>query len=144
MQPEPSIRLRRRAAVGYVAARLEGWWTLTERAIPPTARERAAFDAATTGGPKDFIRVCQELGREPQQMLDAFETAPWRWLSYFTPGEPVTDEVRHRPIQPEMQARLDAIREYIEAPWWRRVFSQREASMEATGRTYARTRQPDR
>ena len=40
----------------------------------------------------------------------------------------MTDEVRHRPIQPAMQARLDAIREYVEAPWWRRAFSQREAS----------------
>jgi len=117
---------------------------VTERAIPPTARERAAFDAATTGSPKDFIRVCQELGREPQQMLDAFEAAPWRWLSYFSPGEPVTDEVRHRPIQPEMQVRLDAIREYIEAPWWRRVFGQLEASIEVAGRADARARQPNR
>ena len=117
---------------------------MTERAIPPTARERAAFDAATTGGPRDFVRVCQELGREPERMLEAFEAAPWRWLTYFSPGDAVTDEVRHRPIQPEMQERLDAVREYIEAPWWRHVFGHREASQEVTGRSYTRTRLPGR
>ena len=117
---------------------------MTERAIPPTARERAAFDAATTGGPRDFVRVCQELGREPERMLEAFEAAPWRWLTYFSPGDAVTDEVRHRPIQPAMQARLDAVREYIEAPWWHRVFGRREALQEVTGRSYTRTRLPDR
>ena len=43
---------------------------MTERAIPPTARERAAFDAATMGKPKDFVRVCRELNRAPREMLD--------------------------------------------------------------------------
>ena len=77
-------------------------------------------------------------------MLDAFEAAPWRWLTHFAPGDPVTDEVRHRPIQPEMQARLDAIREYLEAPWWRRVLGNHEVFEETTGRAYTRTRQPNR
>jgi hypothetical protein len=142
------MQLRSRSAVGRPFGTSlvgsAGWETVTERAIPPTARERAAFDAATTGGPRDFVRVCQELDRQPEQMLDEFEAAPWRWLTYFSPGDPVTDEVRHRPIQPAMQARLDAVREYIEAPWWRRVFGHREASQEVTGRSYTRTRLPGR
>jgi hypothetical protein len=117
---------------------------MTERAIPPTARERAAFDAATTGKPKDFIRVCRELRREPVQMIDAFEAAPWRWLFHFPPGDPVTDEMRHRPFLPPIQARLDAVREYIEAPWWRRVFSGSDELHPNTRQAYARTRLPGR
>lgn len=117
---------------------------MTERAIPPTARERAAFDAATTGSPKEFIRVCRELNREPGELLDAFQAAPWRWLFCFPPGDPVTDEARHRPLQPAIQQRLDSLREYIEAPWWRRAFSSREAFEPLTGHAYARTRLPDR
>lgn len=117
---------------------------MTEQAIPPTARERAAFDAATTGKPKDFIRVCGELGRAPSEMLDAFQAAPWRWLSSFAPGDPVTDEARHRPFQPPIQERLDLVREYIEAPWWRRLWSSPDAYDPAARRAYSRTNLPDR
>jgi hypothetical protein len=117
---------------------------MTEQAIPPTARERAAFDAATTGKPKDFIRVCRELGRAPSEMLEAFQSAPWRWLVSFAPGDPVTDEARHRPFQPPIQERLDLVREYIEAPWWRRVFSSPDNLDPATRRAYSTTKLPDR
>jgi hypothetical protein len=117
---------------------------MTERAIPPTARERAAFDAATTGRPKDFVRVCHQLDRAPEEMLDAFAAAPWRWLFYFPPGEPITDEMRHRPFLPDVQERLDAVREYVEAPWWRRMFTPPAAFDPATRQAYARTRLPDR
>ncbi len=117
---------------------------MTERAIPPTARERAAFDAATTGTPKDFVRVCHELGRPPIEMLEAFQAAPWRWLVSFGPGDPLTDEARHRPFQPPIQARLDLAREYIEAPWWRRMLSGPNAYDPATRRAYTGTKLPDR
>ena len=117
---------------------------MTEQAIPPTARERAAFDAATTGKPKDFIRVCGELGRAPSEMLEAFQSALWRWLVSFAPGDPVTDEARHRPFQPPIQERLDLVREYIEAPWWRRVFSSLDNYDPAARRAYSRTKLPDR
>jgi hypothetical protein len=117
---------------------------MTERAIPPTARERAAFDAATMGKPKDFVRVCRELNRAPREMLDAFQAAPWRWLSYFPPGDPVTDEARHRPFQQSVQDRLDLVREYVEAPWWRRMFTSPDAFDPAARRAYTRTGVPDR
>jgi hypothetical protein len=117
---------------------------MTERAIPPTARERAAFDAATTGTPKDFVITCRAARIDPKHMLDSVQAAPWRWLFFFPPGESVTDEVRHRPLQPAMQQRLDAVREYVEAPWWRRVFGSREAFEPATRQHPARTRLSDR
>ena len=117
---------------------------MTERAIPPTARERAAFDAATMGKPKDFVRVCRELNRAPGEMLDAFQVAPWRWLFYFPPGDPVTDETRHRPFQQSVQDRLDLVREYVEAPWWRRMFTSPDAFDAATRRAYTGTGVPDR
>jgi hypothetical protein len=117
---------------------------MTEQAIPPTARERAAFDAATTGKPKDFIRVCRELGRAPSEMLEAFQSAPWRWLVSFAPGDPVTDEARHRPFQAPIQERLDLVREYLEAPWWRRVFSSPDNYDPVARRAYSRAKLPDR
>jgi hypothetical protein len=117
---------------------------MIEQAIPPTARERAAFDAATTGKPKDFIQVCSELGRAPSEMLDTFQAAPWRWLTSFAQGDQITDETRHRPFQQPIQERLDVLREYVEAPWWRRVFSSPGANDQATRRDYTRTKQPGR
>jgi hypothetical protein len=117
---------------------------MTEQAIPPTARERAAFDAATTGKPKDFIRVCRELGTAPGEMLGAFQSAPWRWLVLFASGDPVTDEARHRPFQLPIQERLDLVREYIEAPWWRRLLTSPDTYDPATRRAYSRTKLPDR
>jgi len=117
---------------------------MSEQAIPPTARERAAFDAATTGKPKDFIQVCGELARAPSEMLDAFQAAPWRWLTSFAQGDPITDETRHRPFQPPIQERLDLLREHVEAPWWRRLLSSPGTNDPATRRVYARTKLPDR
>jgi hypothetical protein len=117
---------------------------MIEQAIPPTARERAAFDAATTGKPKDFIQVCSELGRAPGEMLDAFQAAPWRWLTSFAQGDQITDETRHRPFQQPIQERLDLLREYVEAPWWRRLFSSPGANDQATRRDYTRTKLPGR
>jgi hypothetical protein len=115
-------------------------------AIPtaPTARERAAFDAATAGTPKDFARTCRAAGLEPRHMLDTFDAAPWRWLFSFAPEDPVTDEVRHRTFQPEVREQLDATREYVEASWWRRAFSPPEAFEPASRQPYARRRLPSR
>jgi hypothetical protein len=117
---------------------------MTERAIPPTARERAAFDAATMGTPKEFVATCQAAGLDPRQMLDRIQAAPWRWLFVFSPADPVTDEMRHRPLQPAVQARLDAAREYVEAPAWRRLIGRRQTTDAASARPYARTRLPGR
>jgi hypothetical protein len=117
---------------------------MTERAIPPTERERAAFDAATTGTPKDFVATCRAAGIDPIETLDSFQAAPWRWLYFFSPADPVTDEVRHRPFQPAVQERLDAVREYVEAPSWRRLFGRRQSFEQATRGPYARNRLPGR
>jgi len=65
-------------------------------------------------------------------------------LFSFAPGDPVTDEARHRPFQPPIQERLDLVREYIEAPWWRRVLSSSDAYDPATRRAYSRTNLPNR
>lgn len=43
---------------------------MTEREIPPTGRERALFDAATQGQPEAFVRLCEVIGRKPNQVLD--------------------------------------------------------------------------
>jgi hypothetical protein len=117
---------------------------MTDRAIPPTARERAAFDAATTGTPKDFVTTCRAAGINPEKMLEAFQASPWRWLYVASPADPVTDEVRHRPFQPPMQERLDALREYLETPRWRRIFGHRQTWEQATRIPYTRRRLPDR
>lgn len=115
---------------------------MTETPIAPTARERAAFDAATTGTPKDFVRTCRAAGIEPETMLNAIDAAPWRWLFSFSPEDAVTDEVRHRPFQPAVRQRLYATREYVETPWWRRLFSPMPYA-QTTG-VYVRRRLPDR
>jgi len=60
-------------------------------------------------------------------MLDAFSGRPLALVVLVAPGDPVTDEARHRPFQPPIQERLDLVREYIEAPWWRRVLSSSDA-----------------
>jgi hypothetical protein len=117
---------------------------IDETPIRPTAREQAAFDAATTGTPREFVRTCRAAGLEPKQMLDTFDAKPWRWLFSFAPEEPVTDEVRHRPFQPPVQERLEAARGYVETSWWRRVFSSPEAFEPATRHPHVRRRLPDR
>jgi hypothetical protein len=115
-----------------------------ERATPPTARERAAFDAATAGTPKDFVRTCRAAGLEPRRMLDNFDAAPWRWLFSFAAEDAVTDEVRHRTFQPTVRERLDVTREYVGTSWWRRAVSAPEAFEPATRRASARRGLPGR
>jgi hypothetical protein len=95
----------------------------TEITTPPSARELAAFDAATNGTPRDFVRTCDAAGIPPAQMLDVFDDAPWRWQSGITTPVPVTEEMRHRAFQPAIRARLDGARRYLEASWLRRRFS---------------------
>jgi hypothetical protein len=99
---------------------------LLETLSPPTMRERAVFDAATTGTPREFVQACRAADLEPRQMLDVFDAAPWRWLFSFSPDDAVTDEVRHRIFQPAVRRKLDATREYLDASWWRRLFASPE------------------
>jgi len=98
---------------------------------PPTVRERAVFDAATTGTPREFVQACRAADLEPRQMLDVFDAAPWRWLFSFSSDEAVTDEVRHRTFQPAVRRKLDATREYLAASWWRRLFATPDANSPA-------------
>jgi hypothetical protein len=115
-----------------------------ETAVPPSARELAAFDAATSGTPRDFVRTCAAAGIVPAQMLDLFDAAPWRWMSRFTASAAITDEMRHRPFQPAIQDRLDAARQYLEASWWRRTFSDGAEFVQMNSQPPLRTRSPDR
>ena len=112
--------------------------------IRPTPRELAAFDAATSGTPKDFVRTCRAAGLEPREMLDTFDATPWRWLFSFAPEDSVTDEVRHRTFQPAVRERLDTTREYVDTSWWRRALSPPEAFEPATRHAPVRRRLPDR
>lgn len=98
---------------------------MTERPIPPTAGERMAFDALRNGSPKDFVRQCRSLGKKPGQMLATFEAQPWRWLFLYSPWDVVTGEMRRLPFPPEIRARLEAARRYVETPPWRRPFGRR-------------------
>jgi hypothetical protein len=104
------------------------WYTLvnsegvTEREIPPTARERALYDAATKASPEEFVRLCWVIGREPREVLDAFDAAPWRWLIVsFAPSGYIADGARDLQFPSEIRAHLDATRQYVERPWWRRA-----------------------
>lgn len=95
---------------------------MTERENPPTARERGIFEAATQGHPEEFVRLCKMLGREPKQVLDSFDAAPWRWLIVsFNAPTYLGDSTRDLQFPTRMRARLDATREYVETPWWRRM-----------------------
>ena len=123
----PSVRIRSHDSDWYVFASLERDMVVAELLTPPTVRERAVFDAATTGTPREFVQACRAADLEPRQMLDTFDAVPWRWLFSFSPDEAVTDEVRHRTFQPAVRRRLDVTREYIESSWWRRLFSSPEA-----------------
>ena len=98
---------------------------MTGRPFPPTARERAAFDAATKGTPADFVRICRSLGTRPGQMLDSFDAAPWRWMYFFSPSDLMTGDMRRQPFPTAVRARLDATRSYVEAPRWRRILGYR-------------------
>jgi hypothetical protein len=115
-----------------------------ETAVPPSARELAAFDAATSGTPRDFVRTCEAAGIVPAQMLENFDAAPWRWMSRFTTSVAITDEMRHRPFQPAIRARLDAARTYLEASWWRRRFSDGAELVQAGSQQPLRARIPGR
>jgi hypothetical protein len=117
---------------------------LIETAVPPSARELAAFDAATSGTPRDFVRTCDAAGIVPAQMLDLFDAAPWRWMSRFTTSDAVTEEMRHRPFQPAIRDRLDAARKYLEASWWRRRFSDGEEFVQMGSQPVLTARIPGR
>jgi hypothetical protein len=106
---------------------------LAELLTEPTMRERAVFDAATSGTPREFVQACRAADLEPRQMLDAFDAVPWRWLFSFSHDEAVTDEVRHRTYQPSVRRRLDATREYLETSWWRRLFAGPDAFSPGNG-----------
>ena len=98
---------------------------MTDRPKPPTVAERLAFDAATGGSPKRFVDICRMAGREPEQLLNSFDWDPWRWLFNFSPSDLVTDAMRRESFPPELRARLEATRRYVEAPRWRRMFIRR-------------------
>ena len=117
---------------------------LIETSVPPSARELAAFDAATSGTPRDFVRTCAAAGIVPSQMLDLFDAAPWRWMTRFTTSVAVTDEMRHRPFQPAIRERLDAARKYLEASWWRRTFSDGAEFVQTGSQPQMRARIPGR
>lgn len=95
---------------------------VTEREAPPTARERALFEAATQGSPEEFVRLCRIIGRDPRQVLDSYDAAPWRWLiaSFATSGV-VSDSARRLPFPADVRGRLNVARQYVERPWWRRL-----------------------
>jgi hypothetical protein len=95
---------------------------VTKREIPPTARERGLFQAATRASPEKFVRLCWVIGREPREVLDAFDAAPWRWLIVsFAPSGYIADDARKLQFPSEIRAHLHATRQYVEAPWWRRL-----------------------
>jgi hypothetical protein len=95
---------------------------MTEREPPPTARERAMFEAATRGSPEEFVRLCRLIGRDPTQTLDAYDAEPWRWLIVsFSTSSVVSEGTRELQFPADMRARLDAARAYVNRPWWRRL-----------------------
>ena len=57
---------------------------VTERLHPTTARERTAFDAATSAAPSEFVTLCRMVEMDPKELLDSFDAAPWRCLFYFS------------------------------------------------------------
>jgi hypothetical protein len=94
---------------------------VTERVTPPTARERGLYETATKGSPEEFVRLCGVIGRDPREVLDAFDAEPWRWLIIsFAASGYISDGARELQFPSEIRARLDATRQYIERPWWRR------------------------
>lgn len=100
---------------------------MTERERPLTARERAMFDAATQGQPDEFVRLCERIGRDPREMLDDFDAEPWRWLivSYASSGLAGGD-IPSLDYPPNIRARLDATRQFLEKKsWWRRLAGRR-------------------
>jgi hypothetical protein len=132
-----AARRTARITCRYAFASLDRDMVVAEFLVPPTMRERAVFDAATNATPKEFVQACRAADLEPRHMLDAFDAAPWRWLFSFSPDETITDEVRHRIFQPSVRRRLEVAREYIDASWWRRLFSSPEAtapSQDSVGR----------
>ena len=59
--------------------------------------------------------------KDPKELLDSFDAAPWRWLFYFSLSDLVSYAMRDVSFPPPMRARLDAARDYVETPWWRRI-----------------------
>jgi hypothetical protein len=98
---------------------------MTEGQGPPTARERALFEAATKASPETFISLCKVIGRDPRHVLDGYDAEPWRWLivSFASPGA-VSEGTRALQFPSAVRARLDATRRYVEASWWQRKFGR--------------------
>lgn len=114
-----------RDPVGWLCAdwyRLLASSAVTETDTPPTARERAMFEAATQGNPEEFVRLCGVIGRDPRETLDGYDAEPWRWLivSFGSSGL-AGDEAPSLGVPPAMRAQLDATRWYVDRPWWRRL-----------------------
>jgi hypothetical protein len=87
----------------------------------PTQRERALFAAATTGSPREFVRLCRLAGTDPKDALDSYEGAPWRWfVALWDPSEAVIQGLQGLEFPPDVEERLAATRKYVETPWWRR------------------------
>jgi hypothetical protein len=84
----------------------------------PMDRERAIFEAATRGTPEGFVRLCRIIGRDPTQMLDIFDAQPSQRLILRVAQYGGSPEVEY---PTRIRVRLDAIREYVETPWWRRL-----------------------
>jgi len=97
---------------------------MTERPIPPTVRERLAFEAAIQGSPRDFGRACCEARIKPETLLDNFDAEPWRWLFHFSPSDLVSDDMRRRACPSDVRRKLDNTRTYVKTPPWRRLFDR--------------------
>lgn len=98
---------------------------MTERPIPPTVRERLAFEAAIQGSPKDFVHACREARIKPETMLDNLDAEPWRWIFSFSPSDLVTDDMRRQAFPSDVRRKLDNTRTYVKTPPWRRLFDRR-------------------
>jgi hypothetical protein len=95
---------------------------VTDADRPPTARERAIFEAATQSQPEEFVRLCQMIGRDPRETLDGYDAEPWRWLIVSYGGSGIAgDEAPGLDFPPSVRTQLDATRRYVERPWWRRI-----------------------
>jgi hypothetical protein len=80
------------------------------------------WEAASTGQPEEFVRLCGVVGRDPSEILDTFDAEPWRWLIVsFAPSGYISDGARELQFPSEIRAKLDATRQYVEKPWWRRL-----------------------
>ena len=96
---------------------------MPETPTPPTPREQQLFEAATEASPAQFVRLCARFGKDPRTVLDSFDAEPWRWfISFWATSDALMHGVRDIPFPPEIRSRLDEVRTYLDAPWWRKAF----------------------